>query len=333
MPIKSLLKFVRDTWSSLVISLFQTKIWPLDGRSKPPISISRDDFPEPDGPTSATASPCKISKFTSFRIGSKPALVLKERLMFLSSRNGLDIDRKVPLNFFVMKNNMWDVFRKTSIFFNSIVMVSFLLLYVGLKFTNAEENHIKKIAVIGDSLTQGYGLMPQNNLVSQLQKRMRNDNYSIELLNYGVSGDTTAGGLARFDWAISSNVSGVIIILGGNDLLRGIPPEHSYRNLRDMLIKAHEKDLSILLVGLKASANFGSDYKNAFDNIYERLRVEFELFYYENFFKALGENNPKLFLSYMQSDGMHPTSDGIKKIVDDFYPTFQNFARDVLKIN
>ena len=98
-------------------------------------------------------------------------------------------------------------------------------------FSQADE--VRKVAILGDSLTQGYGLLPSENLVSQLQNRIQEDNYPVELVNLGVSGDTTAGGLARFEWSVSSGVAGVVIILGGNDLLRGISPSHSYENLKN----------------------------------------------------------------------------------------------------
>mgnify|MGYP001161499559 CR=1 FL=1 len=159
------------------------------------------------------------------------------------------------------------------------------------------------------------------------------DNFSVDLLNFGVSGDTTAGGLERFDWSVSSDVSGVVIILGGNDLLRGIPPDHSFENLRKMIIKAKKRGLPTLLVGIRASANFGSDYKIKFDKMYKLLQTEFDIFYYENFFSAISHKDVSLFLSFMQQDGIHPNAAGIKKIVADFYPTFKEFVEHAFLIN
>ncbi len=227
---------------------------------------------------------------------------------------------------------MWDGYGKTSLFLQLFIILYFGNLCMSGNFINAKDRSVSKIAVIGDSLTQGYGLTPENNLVSQLQERLYDDNYAVELLNFGVSGDTTAGGLERFEWSISSDVSGVVIILGGNDLLRGISPIHSFQNLRNMIIKAKERDLPILLVGMKASANFGSHYKIEFDKIYSQLESEFDLFFYPNFFNALSNENVKLFLSFMQSDGMHPNANGVKKIVEDFYPKFETFVVHILKI-
>ena len=215
----------------------------------------------------------------------------------------------------------------------------FLLFYCALNFfiwgisnntALSQGTNDFKIAIIGDSLTQGYGLLPVDNFVSQLQARISEDNYSVELLNLGVSGDTTAGGLSRFEWSISSGVSGVVIILGGNDLLRGIPPRHSYENLKTMIIKAKQIGLPVLLVGMTASSNFGSTFKKEFDQIYSRLEIEFDLFYYANFFNALNQEDIPFFLSFMQTDGIHPNRQGIQRIVDDFYPTFQKFLDNIL---
>ncbi len=228
---------------------------------------------------------------------------------------------------------MWERYRKTSVFLKLLFGVNFLLLFLSLNFVSSAENRPVTIAMIGDSLTQGFGLMPEDNLVSQLQMRLLEDNFSVDLLNFGVSGDTTAGGLERFDWSVSSDVSGVVIILGGNDLLRGIPPDHSFENLRKMIIKAKKRGLPTLLVGIRASANFGSDYKIKFDKMYKLLQTEFDIFYYENFFSAISHKDVSLFLSFMQQDGIHPNAAGIKKIVADFYPTFKEFVEHAFLIN
>ena len=227
---------------------------------------------------------------------------------------------------------MWETYRKTSDFLKFFIAVNFLALCLSGNLVTANGSTVAKIAMIGDSLTQGFGLMPDQNLVSQLQRRLSEDDYAVELLNFGVSGDTTAGGLERFDWSISSDVSGVVIILGGNDLLRGISPRHSFQNLRNMIIKAEKRDLPVFLVGMKASNNFGSDYKMQFDKMYNKLESEFNLFYYPNFFNAVSHENVETFLSFMQSDGIHPNAIGVKKIVDDFYPKFETFVGHVLKI-
>ena len=220
---------------------------------------------------------------------------------------------------------MYGARRKTRVFFDlSLKMI--LVVLVGLfSMASAKETNDSTIIIIGDSLTQGYGLLPSDNFVSKLDEFMIKDNYPFKLLNLGVSGDTTAGGLERFDWSLTPKVMGAVIILGGNDLLRGISPEHSYNNLRGMILLAEAKEIPVLLVGMTASNNYGMDYKKAFDDVFQRLNAEFDLFYYKNFFSALNPMDIKQFLSFMQSDGIHPNKEGVKRIVINFYPTFASF--------
>ena len=253
--------------------------------------------------------------------------------MFFNSRKVFSIKKKVPSYIFLVRDNMWERCRKTSTFLNFFIIVNLLILPLASNLVSAKNSPVHKIAMIGDSLTQGYGLMPQLNLVSQLQERLSEDNYAVELLNFGVSGDTTAGGLERFEWSVSSDVAGVVILLGGNDLLRGISPVHSFQNLRKMIVKAKKRELPVLLVGMKASTNFGQKYKMEFDKIYGRLQTEFNLFYYPDFFNALNNEDVDLFLSFMQSDGIHPNANGVEKIVADFYPKFETFVAHILKID
>ena len=214
---------------------------------------------------------------------------------------------------------------KTSVFFDLLSMIILVILCGLGSMASAQEEKRSTIIILGDSLTQGYGLLPIDNFVSKLDEFVTKDNYPFRLLNLGVSGDTTAGGLERFDWSLTPDVRGAVVILGGNDLLRGISPEHSYNNLKAMIILAEAKEIPVLLVGMTASNNYGMEYKTAFDNVFHRLNEEFDLFYYENFFSALDPTDVKQFLSFMQSDGIHPNKEGVKRIVINFYPTFASF--------
>ena len=250
--------------------------------------------------------------------------------MLLSLTKGFNIESRYPLYGLQLTNNMWANSRKTRLFFTLLVFLGFLIFNSSSIAGSLKEDRIYRIAIIGDSLTQGYGLLPNDNLVAQLQDRLSRQKFSAELLNFGVSGDTTAGGLERFDWNVDTDVSGVVIILGGNDLLRGIPPSHSYKNLKKMIIKAQNRSLPVLLVGMEASTNFGSDFKDNFDKIFRRLKTEHNIFYYENFFHALSPDDVSLFVSYLQADGIHPNAEGVGKIVDDFYPTFRNFVNYIV---
>ena len=133
------------------------------------------------------------------------------------------------------------------------------------------------LAALGDSLTQGYGLPQEDGFVPQLEAWLRAQGADVVVINAGVSGDTTAGGLARVDWTLTPEVDAMIVALGGNDFLRGIDPANSRANLRGILEVAQARDVAVLLVGLEASGNYGADFKRDFDSMYGDLAAEFDV--------------------------------------------------------
>lgn len=173
------------------------------------------------------------------------------------------------------------------------------------------------IAALGDSLTQGYGLVPEQGFVPQLEAWLIAEGEDVRLINAGVSGDTTAGGLARVDWTLTDDVDAMIVALGGNDLLRAIPPEASRANLDGILKAASTRNIPVLLIGLSAPGNYGPDYKTAFDAIYPELAEEYGALYVESFLGALQAEADQgaALRQFMQSDGIHPNADGVEKIV------------------
>lgn len=173
------------------------------------------------------------------------------------------------------------------------------------------------IAALGDSLTQGYGLVPEQGFVPQLEAWLISEGEDVRLINAGVSGDTTAGGLARVDWTLTDDVAAMIVALGGNDLLRAIPPEASRANLDGILKAASTRNIPVLLIGLLAPGNYGPDYKTAFDAIYPELAEEYGALYVESFLGALQAEADQgaALRQFMQSDGIHPNADGVGKIV------------------
>jgi acyl-CoA thioesterase-1 len=184
------------------------------------------------------------------------------------------------------------------------------------------------IAALGDSLTQGYGLQQQDGFVPQLAEWLNNQGVSnVRLVNAGVSGDTTAGGLSRAAWTLTPDVDGMIVILGGNDLLRGIDPAASRANLEGILQAAQEAEVDVLLVGLVAPGNYGAAYKSAFDGMYGELSQQYGALYLPNFFAGLtgaaGQQSPDpgSVARFMQADGIHPNRDGVRNIVDRIGPT------------
>ncbi|MBO9445525.1 arylesterase [Ruegeria sp. R14_0] len=178
------------------------------------------------------------------------------------------------------------------------------------------------IAALGDSLTQGYGLPEQDGFVPQLDRWLKDQGADVRLINAGVSGDTTAGGAARVDWTLTPEVDGMIVALGGNDLLRGIDPAVSRANLETIVNSAREADVDVLLVGMQAPGNYGPDYKQAFDAMYPDLAGEYQLLFAESFFEGLQPNgDPNAVRQYMQPDGIHPNKKGVARIVEALGPS------------
>ena len=166
------------------------------------------------------------------------------------------------------------------------------------------------IAALGDSLTQGYGLPADEGFVPQLQGWLDDRGADVRLINAGVSGDTTAGGLARVGWTLTPEVDAMIVALGGNDLLRGLDPAQARENLSGILQAAGEAGVEVLLIGMEAPGNYGPDYKAQFDAIYPDLAKEFGNLYLESFFAGVQEDGvtppPAALQAFLQSDGIHP---------------------------
>lgn len=171
-----------------------------------------------------------------------------------------------------------------------------------------------KIAALGDSLVHGYGLPQEQGFVPQLQAWLRAKGADVELVNAGVSGDTTAGGAARIAWTLSDQPDGLIVLLGGNDLLRGIAPEAAKENLRIILEAAEAQSVEVMLIGMKAPRNYGPDYKAAFDAIYPELADEFGALLFEDAFAGMAAeaNGDTLAVqALLQGDGIHPNAAGV----------------------
>lgn len=181
------------------------------------------------------------------------------------------------------------------------------------------------IAALGDSLTQGYGLVQEDGFVPQLEAWLRDKGADVRIINAGVSGDTTAGGLSRIDWTLTDDVDGLIVALGGNDLLRALPPDVSRANLEGILQRAVAKTVPVLLVGMKAPGNYGPDYKAAFDAMYPDLARAYDSVFAESFLGALldQQDQSAALRDYMQADGIHPNAAGVALIVEALGPKVQ----------
>ncbi|WP_342076902.1 arylesterase [Yoonia sp. SS1-5] len=173
------------------------------------------------------------------------------------------------------------------------------------------------IAALGDSLTAGYGLAQDEGFVPQLQAWLDDQGADVKVLNAGVSGDTTAGGLSRVAWTLTDDVDAMIVTLGGNDYLRGLDPAVSRANLDGILAAGRDAGVAMLLVGLKAGGNYGPAYKEAFDANYADLATDYDIPLYDGFFDGIraAAGSQDQFGAYMQPDGIHPNKEGVAAIV------------------
>lgn len=205
-----------------------------------------------------------------------------------------------------------------------IVKIGLTSLYAGLLFSvifiPVAEAGIAKIVVLGDSLSAGYNLPAGEGFPEQLQKTLTARGIKVEIIGAGVSGDTTSGGLARLDWSVPDNVDGVLLELGANDAMRGIPVELARKNLDAMLTRLKQRKIAVLLIGMRAPPNMGEDYQMSFDAIYAALAKKHDVPLYPFFLDGVAAN-PALNLA----DGIHPNQAGIAIMIERILPFVERF--------
>lgn len=181
-----------------------------------------------------------------------------------------------------------------------------------------------RLMVLGDSLVAGYGLPPGQGFPAQLQRDLSSAGRQVTVLDAGVSGDTTAGGLARLDWSLADDPQAVIIVLGGNDMLRGLPPEGTGANLDTIISRLRGRGVEVLLAGMMAPRNMGADYVAAFDAVYPALAAAHDIEFYPFFLDGVALD-PALNLD----DGLHPNQRGIAEISRRILPTVERLLARV----
>lgn len=175
-----------------------------------------------------------------------------------------------------------------------------------------------RLVVLGDSLTAGLGLPPGKGFPDQLQAALRTKGFDVDVVNAGVSGDTAADGLARYDWSVPAGASALVVELGANDMLRGLKPEETEKALTAILDKAKAAHLPTLIAGMRAAPNLGADYDRAFDAIYPAVAEASGATLYPFFLDGVAGD-----ARLNQPDGMHPTAAGVAVIVQRILPAVE----------
>jgi acyl-CoA thioesterase-1 len=183
-----------------------------------------------------------------------------------------------------------------------------------------------RLVALGDSLTAGLGLPPGAAFPDRLQAALRAKGWEVEVLNSGVSGDTAADGLQRYDWAVPADADALIVELGANDMLRGLKPEATRATLSAILDKAQAAHLPTLIAGMRAAPNLGAEYDRAFDAIYPALSKAHHVALYPFFLDGVA-GDPKL----NQPDGLHPNVEGVEVIVKRIAPSVEEILNEAKK--
>jgi acyl-CoA thioesterase-1 len=178
-----------------------------------------------------------------------------------------------------------------------------------------------RIAVLGDSLTAGLGVAKSASYPSLLQQRLDAAGLDFEIVNAGVSGDTSAGGLARLDWALDGDVRVLIVALGGNDGLRGLPADELQGNLAQIIERAQARNITVILAGMEAPPNYGRDYIVAFHKIYPALAAKYRVALVPFLLQGVAGDD-----ALNQRDGIHPTAAGARIVADNVWAVLKPIA-------
>jgi acyl-CoA thioesterase-1 len=167
------------------------------------------------------------------------------------------------------------------------------------------------VVFLGDSLTAGLGLPVDQSFPSLIGRKLQQQGLDYEIVNAGVSGDTSAGGLRRLDWSLEGDVRALVLALGANDGLRGLPPDEMKKNLQAVLDRAKERNIPVVLAGMEAPPNFGQDYTRAFRQVYVDLAKEYDVEFVPFMLQGVA-GNPSL----NQADGIHPNARGAEMVAE-----------------
>jgi acyl-CoA thioesterase I len=206
--------------------------------------------------------------------------------------------------------------------FAKLLVLGLSLVATAPVFAQAPASEAKplKMVVLGDSLSAGFGLPAAAAFPERLQKALRAKGIAVDIINAGVSGDTTSGGRDRLDWSVPEGTRAVVLELGANDALRGIDPAVTRAALSDILMRLKARNIAVLLCGMLAPPNYGRDYSARFNAIYSDLAKSFGVPLYPFFLEGVASET-----RLNQRDGIHPTAEGIDVIVKNILPTVEAF--------
>lgn len=199
-------------------------------------------------------------------------------------------------------------------------MVALLVLFVNLYTPASAQTSGQspvKMLVLGDSLVAGYNMPARDAFPAQLERRLKAEGYNLRVINAGVSGDTTAGALARLNWLLGPDKPQfALVALGANDMLRGVDPAQTYANLDAILTRLAQEKVQVILAGMLAPSNYGADYAKEFTTVYTQLADKHKVAFYPFFLeKVAGQKDLN------QADGMHPNQAGVAVMVEGILPT------------
>ena len=204
------------------------------------------------------------------------------------------------------------------------LVVASLPFFVSVSPVAQAEPHAPVIVTLGDSLTAGLGLPQSEAFPAQLQAVLKARGRDVTVIDAGVSGDTATAAAQRLDWALPDNADAVIVELGGNDALQGVPPEGTKAAIEKIIVSVQARGLPILLVGQEAPRNMGKEYVEAFSAIFRDLAERYDVIFYPFFLEGAALN-----AELMQPDGMHPNAKGVARIVENILPKVEELLARV----
>jgi len=273
------------------------------------------------------ASPEATRRLISFRICTRAAPVPSERLTLwiamVSGCGPANDEDSMRLSMVRSYGTFLGSVERRGGMFAHMLVLALALMAAGAASAQTPAGAMPKpikMVVLGDSLSAGFGLPASAAFPVRLQKALEAKGIAVDMINAGVSGDTTSGGRDRLDWSVPEGTEAVILELGANDALRGLDPKVARSALSDILTRLKARKIAVLLCGMVAPPNYGADYAARFNAIYPELAKSFGVPLYPFFLEGVAAD-----AKLNQPDGLHPTAQGVDAIVKNILPSVEAF--------